>query len=304
MRVARLAERPDLEAVRAAAAEVSPRLRVSLLRPVLPVLTQPQRAPQLFDTMTRWRELAAERGLALSEVAIQYEMDASGWSRERVVEYMRGLAALMRRQTRAAYEDDVTVPASPFKPDFAGRWAVHAATPRQITDGVTAQTVKYAYGAGAGIPGVVNVPGPMGGGGGYVYAALSAVQEARGLTEADLLRGLFVAAGDRGDRLHAHRADRRGDRLHRRIGRVRRHGRRGDRRDGRRPSAGRRGRSLAGASGVHRPALRPHAGRAQPAVPQPHHGGHLHGPRLRRPGARPATRPRCRCTRPSTSPTP
>ncbi len=195
MRVARLAERPDLEAVRAAAAEVSPRLRVSLLRPVLPVLTQPQRAPQLFDTMTRWRELAAERGLALSEVAIQYEMDASGWSRENVAAYMRGLAALMRRQTRAAYEDDVTVPASPFKPDFAGRWAVHAATPRQITDGVTAQTVKYAYGAGAGIPGVVNVPGPMGGGGGYVYAALSAVQEARGLTEDDLLRGLFVAAG-------------------------------------------------------------------------------------------------------------
>ena len=195
MRVARLAQRPDLEAVRAAAAEVSPRLRVGLLRPVLPVLTQPQRRPQLFDSMTRWRELAAERGLALSEVAIQYEMDASGWSRENVAAYMRGLAALMRRQTRAAYEDDVTVPASPFKPDFAGRWAVHTATPGQITDGVTAQTVKYAYGAGAGIPGVVNVPGPMGGGGGYVYAALSAVQEARGLSEDDLLRGLFVAAG-------------------------------------------------------------------------------------------------------------
>ena len=35
----------------------------------------------------------------------------------------------------------------------------------------------------------------MGGGGGYVYAALSAVQEARGLSDDDLLRGLFVAAG-------------------------------------------------------------------------------------------------------------
>ena len=35
----------------------------------------------------------------------------------------------------------------------------------------------------------------MGGGAGYIYAALSAVQEARGLSDDDLLRGLFVAAG-------------------------------------------------------------------------------------------------------------
>jgi len=39
------------------------------------------------------------------------------------------------------------------------------------------------------------VPGPMGGGAGYIYAAMSAVQDARGLSEDDLLRGLFVAAG-------------------------------------------------------------------------------------------------------------
>ncbi len=35
----------------------------------------------------------------------------------------------------------------------------------------------------------------MGGGGGYVYAALSAVRDARGLSDEDLLRGLFVAGG-------------------------------------------------------------------------------------------------------------
>ena len=39
------------------------------------------------------------------------------------------------------------------------------------------------------------VPGPMGGGGGYVYAALSAVRDARGLSDGDLLRGLLVAGG-------------------------------------------------------------------------------------------------------------
>ena len=35
----------------------------------------------------------------------------------------------------------------------------------------------------------------MGSGGGYVYAALSAVRDAHGLSDEDLLRGLFVAGG-------------------------------------------------------------------------------------------------------------
>ena len=150
--------------------------RVALLRPVLPVVSQPGRKPQLFDTMVRWRELMAERDLPLWEVAVQYEVDASGWPRAFVVEQMRELAQVMRRQTRAVYEEDVEVVDTEFKPDFARRWLRHAETPARVTDGITAQTVKYAYGAGAGIPGVENVPGPMGGGAGYIYAALSAVR--------------------------------------------------------------------------------------------------------------------------------
>ena len=160
----RLAQAPELEAIRAAAAPALPGLQVSLLRPLLPVVTQPDHKPQLFATMTAWRELAARRGLSLSEVAVQYEMDASGWPRERVVEHMRGLAALMRRQTRAAYDEQLTVPTSPFKADFTAGWAAHAATPARVTGGVAADTITRAYGAGAGIPGVVTVPGPMGGG--------------------------------------------------------------------------------------------------------------------------------------------
>ena len=186
---------PDRGAVRTALGDAAARVRVALLRPLLPVVSQNDRKPQLFDSMTRWRELAAEADVPLWEVAVQYEVDASGWPRGWVLERMRELAALMRRQTRAVYEEDVTVPAGPFKPDFAGRWARHQDTPAQLTGGVTAQTVRYAYGAGAGVPGVVNVPGPMGGGGGYVYAALSAVQEAHGLDDEALLHGLFVAAG-------------------------------------------------------------------------------------------------------------
>jgi len=195
MYVHELSVEPDASAVRGALGAAAAAVRVALLRPLLPVVSQSDRKPQLFDSMTRWRELAAEGGVPLWEVAVQYEMDASGWPRSWVVDRMRELAALMRRQTRAVYEEDVAVPSSPFKPDFAGRWARHQGTPAQLTDGITAQTVRFAYGAGAGVPGVVNVPGPMGGGGGYVYAALSAVQEAHGFDDEALLHGLFVAAG-------------------------------------------------------------------------------------------------------------
>ncbi|NLE23213.1 MAG: hypothetical protein GX624_10635 [Actinobacteria bacterium] len=186
---------PDLVALREVLDGEAPLIRPALLRPVVPVVVTPDRRPQLFDSMTRWRELAEERGVPLWEVAVQYEMDASGRPRQWVIDRMRELAMIMRRQTRAVYEEDLSVIDTEFKPDFARRWLRHADTPARVTDGVTAQTVKYAYGAGAGIPGVENVPGPMGGGAGYIYAALCAVQEARALSEDDLLRGLFIAAG-------------------------------------------------------------------------------------------------------------
>ncbi len=195
MHAFKLAVEPDLAALRQAFARTTQAGRLALLPPVLPVISQVDRKPQLFGTMTRWREIAAERGLGLWEVAVQYEMDASGWPRAWVIDRMKALAGLMDRQTRAAYEDGVVVPTSPFKPDFTGPWASHQASPRRVSGDLTAQTVRWAYGAGAGIPGVETVPGPMGSGGGYVYAALSAVRDAHGLSDEDLLRGLFVAGG-------------------------------------------------------------------------------------------------------------
>lgn len=186
----RTADPPDLEEVRT----LLPGYPVSLLRPVLPVITRPERKPQLFDTMTRWREIAEERGLRLWEVAVQYEMDFSGWSREQTIATMRQIETKMHRQTHAVYEEDVAVPVSPFKPHMAAEWERHRRSARRLTDDLVANTIKWAYGAGAGIPGVETVAGPMGSGGGYVHAALWAVKEARGFDEDDLLRGLFVAA--------------------------------------------------------------------------------------------------------------
>jgi L-serine dehydratase len=188
---ARLAQPPDLAAIRRAL----PGFRIAMLDPILPVLDTPGRKPQLFDTMVRWRKIAAERGLSLAETAIQYEMDASGWPRDRVIAYTRMIERAMYRQTHAVYEEALDVPTMPFRPNMAADWARHMASPRRLTDSVTSRTVKWAYGAGAGIPGVPVVAGPMGSGGGYIHAALWAIKEAHGFTDDDLLRGLFVAAG-------------------------------------------------------------------------------------------------------------
>ena len=187
----RLAEPPDPDAIR----RKLPGFRVAVLDPILPVLDRTGRKPQLFDTMVRWREVAAEHGLSLAETAIQYEVDASGWSREQVVDYMRMIERAMYRQTHAVYEEQVVVPTTPFRPNTTVDWVRHMASSRRLTDGVTAQTLKWVHGAGAGIPGVPTVPGPMGSGGGYVHAALWAVKEAHDFSDDDLLRGLFVAAG-------------------------------------------------------------------------------------------------------------
>ncbi len=182
---------PDLARIRARL----PHVQVALLQPILPVTTQPDWKPQLFNTMTRWRAIAAERGRPLWEVAVQYEIDASGWSREQVIDTMRLVARKMHRQTHAVYEENVSVPESPFKPNWAVHWEQHRSSSRRLTDAVTANTLKWAYGAGAGIPGVETVPGPMGSGGGYIYAALCAIKDAHGLSDDDVLRGLFIAAG-------------------------------------------------------------------------------------------------------------
>ena len=52
-------------------------------------------------------------------------MDASGWSREQVVEYMRMIERAMYRQTHAVYEEEVVVPTTPFRPNTTADWVQH-----------------------------------------------------------------------------------------------------------------------------------------------------------------------------------
>lgn len=167
----------------------------AVLKPILPVPTTSTKKPQLYKDMVEWRRLAAEQGKTLPEVAIDYEMDASGWDREHVVSYMRDkILPAMYRRTHAVYEEDVKPITTPFTELHYKKW--HAAMPTLPLDmGVISKSIQYVMAGQPPIEGVLNVPGPMGTGGGFLFGVLSAVQETLNLSKETLLEGLFVSAG-------------------------------------------------------------------------------------------------------------
>lgn len=175
--------------------ELAPDLRVECLAPVTAIITRADKKPQLFTNMVEWRELAERHGKSLFDVAVEYEMNSSGWSREEVIAYMRDVIRVkMHRTTHAIYDEGFELPTSPFSEPNHKMWEEYTKKPR-FCGPTIAKAIRYCYGASTGIPGVEFVPGPMGAGGGMIYATLCAVQEDFGYSDDDLLRGLFIAAG-------------------------------------------------------------------------------------------------------------
>lgn len=170
-------------------------LNWSLIKPLLPVENCSARKPQLFDTMTRWRQLAQERHTGLYEVAIAYEMCASGWSREKIIAQMKHIEACMHRQTHAVWDEHVEVVEAAREGNHYRQWDAYMRAGDVLCGEPIASALRYAYAARASSPGVLFVPGPMGRGGGFVYSVLCAVKEHRRYSDEDLLRGLFIAGG-------------------------------------------------------------------------------------------------------------
>lgn len=186
----------DLAEVQALAVQA----RVCVMTAVQPVLAQKEPKPQLFNTMTQWREIAEQRGLPLWEVALQYQMDASGWSRSQVINYMKMLAHKMHRQTHAIYEDDngrmhPYYEGSPYNQPEHDKWSNYMDNNKTLSGDVNAEIMKRCWAVLAMKPGVELVPGPMGNGGGVIYSAVGVIKEREGYSEEDLLRGLFIAGG-------------------------------------------------------------------------------------------------------------
>lgn len=169
----------------------------AVLRPVTAVINNRGRRPQLFKSMVEWRSLAKEQGKSMAEIAIEYEMASSGWSREQVIAYMRDeLAVKMRRATGALYEENLPLPpATPFSEKQYENWEAFTKKGTVFSGDTISKALYYANSSSLGIPGVEFVPGPMGTGGGLIYSVLRAAQENFGYLEEDLLRGLFIAAG-------------------------------------------------------------------------------------------------------------
>ena len=188
---AKITDEPDLEAVRKA----FPESQTEMLRPILVVMTSNKKKPQLFDSMTKWREFATKNNMSLSDAAIQYEIDSSGWTREQIIERMKFIKAKMHRQCTAIYERTEPFVSNKYSGNHYDKWDAYQKKGRVLCGSVMAQTVRGVLGARTYQPGVEFVPGPMGAGGGYIYAAMYAVQQSQGFSDDDFIRGLFIAAG-------------------------------------------------------------------------------------------------------------
>lgn len=165
------------------------------LRPVLPVQASKKRKPQLFSSFEEWIEVARKKEMNLAQVAILYEMNSSGWEKQEIVEYMKKVKLFMKRQTQTVYEKNEKVLWTPFSGYHYEKWESYQKEHTPLAGNVVSLAIHYALGVQALIRGVKMVPGPMGTGGGYLYAAMRAVQETRHFSEERVLEGLFVAAG-------------------------------------------------------------------------------------------------------------
>ncbi len=125
---------------------------------------------------------------------MEYEEAASGWSRQEVIRYMKEhVETYMQKRISALYEDDRRLVVNPFRTIYYKQWEKQAAKDG-LTGGVIRKAIHYMHSAQAQMDQVLDVPGPMSNGGGYIYSVLTAVKEECQLEEEDVTRGLFIAA--------------------------------------------------------------------------------------------------------------
>lgn len=162
---------------------------------LLPVVTSLKRRPQLFDTVTDWKEYANTNGISFVDAAIEYEKAFSGWSREQILERFELIADILYHQIHALEELGIeNVKDTPILPIYGKQWDRYKKSTDQLSDPLTQRIIENALSTNAKVPGVKIVPGPMGTGGGYLFSALDAVREAKGYSHEKMIEGLIVAA--------------------------------------------------------------------------------------------------------------
>ena len=165
-----------------------------IMKPIVPVVTNTDKKEQLFDSMAQWRRLAEEQGKPMVDVAIDYEMAASGWGRDRVIGYMRDvILKTLHRRVYAIASGEIVPDMGRF--DLPTYETIGRAEKAPLLSPLQKKALHYVFSARVQQPGILNVPGPMGNGGGFMAGVLFAVKEEFGLTDEDILRALFIAAG-------------------------------------------------------------------------------------------------------------
>jgi L-serine dehydratase len=186
-----LSEKPEETALK----RYFPALDLIVLPALLPVITTKERCPQLFKTVGEWRQVAKDRGISFAQAAIEYEKAFSGWSDGQIWARFGEIADILHHQIHAleeiGYENAVDTPQLPI---YGRPWNTYIKKNHQISDSLTTHILIHAFSTNAKLPGVRIVPGPMGTGGGYLFSALDAVREARGISREKLLESLAVAA--------------------------------------------------------------------------------------------------------------
>lgn len=163
---------------------------------LLPVITTKDRKPQLFRNVEEWRQVAKERGISFVQAAIEYEKAFSGWTDEQIWEYFEKINDILYEQIhsleKTGYDKAKDTPNLPI---YGRDWDRYLKTGKVLEDSLTQHIIIHAMSTNAKLPGTKIVPGPMGTGGGYLYSALNAVQEAHGFSHEKVIEGLIVAAG-------------------------------------------------------------------------------------------------------------
>ncbi|MCM1365372.1 MAG: L-serine ammonia-lyase, iron-sulfur-dependent, subunit alpha [Faecalibacterium sp.] len=175
--------------------EINDALVLFNLKPIVPVTAVKNREEQLFKTFDEWISLAKDNNISLADVAILYEQNASGWSKDRIIGYMKNIRKYMEKQTETVYIDNTDLLETPYSGYHYAGWHKYETANTPISGVVTALAIHYAFGVQALIKGVKLVPGPMGTGGGYLYSALRAVKEIYNYSDDEVIDALFVAAG-------------------------------------------------------------------------------------------------------------
>ena len=149
----------------------------------------------LFDSFSDWVKISRKEKKNLFETAVEYETRLLYEDREAVLGRMEYRRHFMEKETNAPYENPEGILETPFSGYHFRKWNEYTKSGRSVQSDLNVRMLKYVFATQALTKGVKLVPGPMGTGGGFLYSAVRAVAEEKGIDNRRINESLFVAGG-------------------------------------------------------------------------------------------------------------